>query len=48
MISIRLKEYRERTLPIILFLKKRGYKIAEIDGSPLPYKIHNNILTKLK
>lgn len=47
-ISTRLKEYRERTLPIIQFLKKRGYKIAEIDGSPLPYKIYNNILTKLK
>lgn len=42
-ISTRLKEYRERTLPIILFLKKRNYKITEVDGSPLPYKIHRRI-----
>ena len=42
-IITRLKEYKERTAPIIKELKKRKYKIIEIDGSPMPYKIHEKI-----
>lgn len=38
-ITIRLKEYRERTEPIFGFLKKRGYAIRVIDATPAPYKI---------
>lgn len=44
-IAVRLKEYRERTLPIVKFLKKNGHKITEIDGGPLPYKIHQKIVS---
>ncbi len=43
----RLKEYRERTQPIFKELKKRGYKIYKIDGTPMPYKIHQKIVSYL-
>lgn len=42
-ISTRLKEYEERTLPIQKEFKKRGYKIINIDGRPSPEKIHKKI-----
>ncbi|MBI5401379.1 nucleoside monophosphate kinase, partial [Candidatus Wolfebacteria bacterium] len=41
----RLKEYKLRTFPIIEELKRRKYKVLDIDGRPLPYKIHNKILS---
>ncbi len=44
----RLKEYEERTFPIFDGLKKRGYKLIEIDGEPAPCKVHENILRQLK
>ncbi len=44
----RLKEYEERTAPIFQELKRRKYKITKIDGSPLPYKIHQKILSHLQ
>ena len=47
-IKIRLKEYESRTKPIIEELKKRNYKIAAINGTPLPYKVHKKIIGFLK
>lgn len=47
-IITRLKEYRERTTPIIEELKKRKYKMIEIDGSSMPYKIHEKIRSFIK
>ena len=44
----RIKEYEERTKPILSGLEKSGYKIMEIDGTPLPYKVFDEILEKLK
>jgi len=44
----RIKEYEVRTAPILAGLKKRGYKITEVDGRPLPYKVFDSILKKLK
>jgi adenylate kinase len=38
-IEVRLKEYHERTEPILGFLKKRGYHVRFIDARPAPYKI---------
>ncbi|HOK20621.1 MAG TPA: nucleoside monophosphate kinase [Candidatus Paceibacterota bacterium] len=35
-IRVRLKEYEERTKPILDYLKERGYQIIEIDGEPFP------------
>lgn len=43
-IKVRLKEFKERTFPILAALKKRGYKIKKINGEPLPYKVHENVL----
>lgn len=47
-IPIRLKQYRERTYPIIKKVKLRGIIIKSIDGTPLPYKVHKKIVQALK
>jgi len=46
-IKIRLKEYQEKTLPIINFLKKEKLKIYKINGSPAPAIVFKNILSRL-
>lgn len=46
-IKVRLVEYAKRTKPILVGLRKRGYKILEINGEPLPYKVFRTILSKL-
>lgn len=47
-ISTRLKEFRERTLPILAELKRRGYRVNKIDGTPPPYKIFEKLLAYFK
>lgn len=47
-IKIRLKEYESRTKPVIKEFKKRDYKVIAIDGTPLPYKVHQKIIGLLK
>jgi adenylate kinase len=47
-IKVRLKEYKERTLPVIEYLKKEKIKIEKINGSPPPAIVFENILKKLK
>lgn len=47
-IKVRLKEYKERTLPILKRLKKLGYKINFINGELPPYKVFQDIRAKLK
>lgn len=44
----RIKDYEERTKPILTRLKKQGYKVMEIDGRPLPYLVFSDILKKIK
>lgn len=44
----RIREYEERTKPILAGLKKRGYKILEVDGRPLPNKVFESILKNLR
>ncbi len=44
----RLREYGERTKPIFAKLKKGHYKIYKIDGTPMPYKVHQKITSCLK
>lgn len=44
----RLKEYNNKTIPIIKELKKRKYRIHRIDGAPPPYKIHERIVSYLR
>jgi adenylate kinase len=47
-IKVRLKQYDDRTLPILQKAKKLGLRIAEIDGEPAPYKVFANIVRTLK
>lgn len=44
----RLKEYKERTAPIVAELKKRKYKVFEINGNPMPYEISKKIISSIK
>ncbi len=39
----RLEEYKERTWPIISFLKKQKHKVITLDGRKEPYKIFEQI-----
>ena len=43
----RIKEYEERTKPIMAELKKRGYKVTEVDGRPLPFEVFADIKKRL-
>jgi adenylate kinase len=47
-IRVRLKEYKERTYPVIGYLKKRKIKVEKINGSPPPAIVFEEILKKLK
>lgn len=47
-IKIRLKEFEEKTLPLIRYFKKQGLEIKKINGSPPPAKVFENILKALK
>lgn len=42
-IKVRLKEYRERTYPILKRMKSRGFKVKEVNGEPAPYKVHKQV-----
>lgn len=46
-IKVRLKEYEERTLPILNYLEKRGYEIIDVNGEPLPQEVTKEIFQKL-
>src|SRR3989344_8584007 len=46
-IKVRLKQYADRTYPIIARMKKNGFRVIEINGEPAPYKIHALIVKKL-
>jgi adenylate kinase len=43
-IKVRLREYRERTLPLIAYFRKEGLKTVKINGSPPPAIVFKNIL----
>ncbi len=46
--NVRLKEYKERTVPVFEFLKKRGFKINEIDGEPAPGDVFKKIIEAIQ
>jgi adenylate kinase len=46
-ILVRLKQYREQTQPIYKELERKGYRVYKIDGRPMPYKIHETIMSKI-
>ena len=47
-IKVRIKEYRERTLPIIEYFQKQGYQVEKISAAPPPAVIFKRILRILK
>lgn len=47
-IKIRLQEYREGTEPVLNVLRKRGYRVREINAQPAPYKVLAKIYGHLK
>ena len=42
-IKVRLKEFKNRTYPIVERLKKEGFSVHKINGSPMPYKVHEKV-----
>lgn len=46
-IKERLKEYRERTEPVIEFFRKRGETVYDIDGEGSPDEVTKRVLSKL-
>jgi len=47
-IIVRLKQYKDRTLPVMSYLKKQGISVKRINGSPAPGIVFKNILKALK
>jgi adenylate kinase len=47
-IKVRIKEYEERTIPLMDYFKKEKLIIKKIDGSPTPAIVFENILKALK
>jgi len=45
---VRLKTYEKETKPVLDYLSSRKIKIYPIDGTPLPYKITENISQKIE
>ncbi|MAF79550.1 hypothetical protein CL629_00525 [bacterium] len=47
-IKERIREYNERTFPMISQLKDEGYNVLEVDGSPRPPEVFQLIIKALK
>lgn len=47
LMQVRVKEYKERTEPIFIYLKNKGYEIMEIDGEVSPNEVAQNIIAHL-
>jgi adenylate kinase len=47
-IKVRLKEYHNRTVPILQGMRKRNFRVAQINGEPLPYKVFESVQRVLK
>lgn len=46
-IKKRMIEYKERTLPLLDYLKKEGYRVKEVAGQDTPAELHEDILKAL-
>jgi adenylate kinase len=47
-IKVRLKEYKERTLPILDYLRKEGLKIKKVNGEQSVVEVFHDILKAVK
>lgn len=46
-IRVRVREYERRTYPIVEELKRRGIRVARIDGRPTQKKVFDEIIEKI-
>ncbi len=44
----RIKEYQDRTAPVLAGLEERGYEVFKVDAKSLPYNVSEEVLRKLK
>jgi adenylate kinase len=47
-IKVRLKEYKNRTLPILEFLEKQSIEVKKVDGEKTPAQVHEDIIKAIK
>jgi len=47
-IKVRLREYNERTLPIVEYLESQGFVVKKIDAASAPSIVFNNVLDAVK
>ena len=47
-IKVRLKEYKERTFPLIDYFKKQGIKVKKINGEQTVVNVHKDILKAIE
>ncbi len=47
-IKVRLKEYRERTYPLIDYFKKQGLRVKKINGEQSVEDVHRDVLAAIK
>jgi adenylate kinase len=47
-IKVRLKEYKERTFPLIDYFKKQGLKVVEVNGEQSVEEVHHDVLKAIK
>lgn len=47
-IKVRLKEYKERTMPLIAYYKKHGFAVKKINGEESVVDVHKDILKAIK
>jgi adenylate kinase family enzyme len=46
-IAVRVKEYEERTLPIVKEMRRRGIRVMTVDGEEAPYRVSRAIARRL-
>lgn len=47
-IRVRLKEYKNRTMPIFAYLRQSSYRLRRMNGAPAPYKVSQKIQAFIK
>jgi len=47
-IKMKLKEYRERTFPLVKYFKKEGFRVEEVNGEKSVVEVFENILKAIK
>lgn len=47
-IRVRLTEYAKRTVPVFAYLRRRGYRLKQVDGAPAPYEVFQKIYSSIR